>query len=112
MSSKSKKHSRSSKDASSSSSKSSKKSSKSSSSKNSKEILAASSAVMKLVTAKPKHYTSRRVVTKLAEKFSSDVIRAAIASLQGTEKLDFDRKDGGKGKKGQFVMIPLSRKAA
>lgn len=110
MSSKSKKHST--KDASSSSKKSSKKSTSKKSHSNSKEIASAMNSVFKLAASKPKHYTARRIVSKLADSFSADIVRAAIASLQGAEKIDFDRKEAGKGKKGNFVMFPLSRKAA
>lgn len=117
MASKSKKHNT--KDASSSASTSSKskKSSKSKSIKkekhvSSKSVAAAASAVFKYVTAKKGHYTTRRIVTKLAEKFNGDEVRAAIESLKSSDKIGFDRKEGGRGKKGAYVMIPLSRKAA
>lgn len=90
----------------------SKSSKKHTSSKNTKEIAAATVAVLKLVNSKPRHYTSRRVVSKLSDKFNPEITRAAIANLQGLEKIDFDRKDGGRGEKGSFVMFSLSKRAA
>lgn len=97
-----------------SSSKKSSKSEKHSSKHSGAKIAEAMKAVLKLAMAKPKHYTARYLSSegKLGGKFGAEVVRGAIASLEETEKISFSRKEGGKGKKGQFVIVPLTRKAA
>jgi hypothetical protein len=102
-----------------------KKSSKSKSSSKSKEknekhhsgakIAEAAKAILGKVIAKPKHYTSRYIASSassIGSKYGAEIVRAALASLEGKEAITFTRKDGGKNKKGQFVLVPLSRKAA
>jgi hypothetical protein len=85
-----------------------------SSSKSTAKIGEAMKAVFALVVKKPKHYTKKRLASKekLGEKFGGGVVRAAIASLKEQEKIASHRIDGGRGKKGNYVLFPLVKKAA
>lgn len=79
-----------------------------------KKIAEAMKTIMAAVAKKPKHYTTRYLASeaKYGAKFGSEIVRAAIAGLEEKEAITFSRKDGGKGKKGAFVLVPLTKKAA
>jgi hypothetical protein len=78
------------------------------------KIAEAMKTIMAAVAKKPKHYTTRYLASeaKYGAKFGSEIVRAAIAGLEEKEAITFSRKDGGKNKKGAYVLVPLSKKAA
>ena len=67
--------------------------------------------IMSAVRKKPKHYTSRQLVSKFKE-FGKENVHAAIDDLKEKGSITFARKDGKKGKKGRYVALPSSRRAA
>jgi hypothetical protein len=99
--------------------KKSKKSSKSSKHEtkhhSSSKLAEVAKVVLAKVVSKPKHYTTRHLASaasSVGSKYGSSIVRAAIETLKGKESITFSRKEGGKGKKGAYVIVPLSKKAA
>jgi hypothetical protein len=85
------------------------------SSKSGAKIAECMKATLAKIVGKPKHYTTRHLASQessIGKKFGAEITRAAIAGLEEKEAITFSRKEGGKGKKGAFVLVPLSKKAA
>lgn len=77
-----------------------------------KNAAGAMKTIMSAVEEKPEHYTSRRLVSEFKEQFGEENVLAAIDNLKEKGSIITKRMGGGKGKKGYYVLRPLSRKAA